>query len=85
MSHDKVLDKVQAIIRELFDDSEIIINDTTTSMDVNGWDSFETINVFVTLEEEFGIRFKMKEISCIQNIGELVECIIYHLNERHHQ
>lgn len=36
-------------------------------------------------EEEFGIRFKMKEISCIQNIGELVECIIYHLNERHHQ
>lgn len=49
MSHDIVLDKVQAIIRELFDDSEIIINDTTTSMDVNGWDSFETINVFVTL------------------------------------
>ena len=85
MSHDDVLKKVQDVIRELFDDSDIIINDETVSADIDGWDSFETINVFVTLEETFGIRFKMKEIPSIQNIGELVDCIISHLSERHHQ
>lgn len=81
MNRKDALNIVQKVIQELFNNSEIIITDSTVSSDVDGWDSFETINVFVTLEDEFGIHFDLKEISCIKNVGELVDCILFHLNE----
>lgn len=46
-----------------------------TAKDVQGWDSFNHINLIVALEEAFSIVFTSPEITSMQNVGDLVEIL----------
>ena len=59
----------------MFDDDSIVINDRTTSNDIEEWDSIEHINLIGAVEDEFSMRFKMKEVSGMKNVGEMVDII----------
>lgn len=75
MTKETILKKIEKNVRELFMDDSINVTMETVSTDVEGWDSFEHINLLVNLEEEFGIKFEMEEVIKIKNIGGLVELI----------
>ena len=53
----------------------VYINDRTTSNDIEEWDSIEHINLIGAVEDEFSMRFKMKEVSGMKNVGEMVDII----------
>ena len=48
---------------EVFADDSIVLHDTTTAADVDGWDSLMHINIVIAVEKHFGIRFATAEIS----------------------
>ncbi len=68
----KVLDKV---FQDVFDDPKIHVNDGTTADDIDAWDSLEHINLIAAVEKKFKVRFKMKEVSTMKNVGEMVDII----------
>ncbi|HED65210.1 MAG TPA: acyl carrier protein [Planctomycetes bacterium] len=74
-----LLGTMQEILRDLFDDDELIVTRETTADDVGGWDSLAHINLIVALEDEFGVRFATAEISSLkdegQNVGALLDLI----------
>ncbi len=39
------------------------------------WDSLEHINLIGAVEQEFKMRFKMKEVSSMKNVGEMMSII----------
>ena len=59
----------------LFDDDKIVVNANTTSSDIEDWDSLEHINLIVAIENDFGIKFGMNEVTGMKNVGEMVEII----------
>ena len=59
------------IFREVFDDDELEIDDATTAADVEGWDSLAHINLVVAIESGFGVSFAVKEITALENVGDL--------------
>ena len=75
MSEQAIYDRLNEVFRDVFDDDEITVNEDTTADDIEDWDSLEHINLISAVEDEFGIRFKMGEVSSMKNVGEMVEII----------
>ena len=75
MSEQEILNAVQDIFRDNFDDDTLEITRSTCADDIEDWDSLEHINLISAVEDEFGIRFKMGEVSSMKNVGEMVDII----------
>lgn len=75
MSKEQVLEELTGIFREEFDDEGIVLTEETTSEDIEEWDSLEHINLIVAVEEHFGIKFSMNEVTGMKNVGAMVEII----------
>lgn len=71
-----IYEKLEIIFRDLFDDDDIKLCDTTTADDIEDWDSLEHINLIAAVENEFSVKFAMKEVSTMKNVGEMVDIII---------
>jgi acyl carrier protein len=71
----EIYSRLTAILREVFDNDELVATPELTALDVEGWDSLGNVNLFLAIEEELGVRFSAGEIGEIQNVGQLVELI----------
>jgi acyl carrier protein len=75
----ELLDQVKAVIRDVFGDDDIVLTETSTAGDVDGWDSLMHLNVVIALEKRFGVRFSTAEISLLkeegQNLGTILALI----------
>ncbi|HPZ10254.1 MAG TPA: acyl carrier protein [Candidatus Eremiobacteraeota bacterium] len=70
-----IFDDLNSIFREVFDDDTIEVNDSTTADDVDGWDSLSHVNLIVTIEQRFKIKFGTKELLTFKNVGDLRRAI----------
>jgi acyl carrier protein len=60
------------ILRDTFDNDDLVAAPTMTAAQVEGWDSMGNVRLFLSIEQEFGVRFNASEIGGIKNVGELV-------------
>lgn len=75
MSREEVFDIVQDIFRDVFDDDELEIVDSSNAEDIEDWDSLEHINLVINMEKKFNLKFNLKEVGELQNVGEMVDLI----------
>ena len=78
MNQSQILEQTADIIRDVIDplnDKNLTIDTRTTADQVDGWDSFNHINIVVALEQHFSVKFKTAEIESLRNVGELVALI----------
>jgi len=75
MQDDEILNQLQIIFQEVFEDDAIMINLNTTAEDINTWDSLNHINLVVSAEKLFDIRLALGEIAELQNVGDFVHTI----------
>ena len=75
MNKNEIVTRLTAVFRDVFDDDSIVINENTTANDIDDWDSIEHINLIGAVEDEFGMRFKMREVSGMKNVGEMINII----------
>lgn len=47
------------------------ITDSTLAAEVPGWDSLNHVNVMLSVEKHFGIRFRSMEVLRLTNVGDL--------------
>lgn len=73
--NNNIINRLIEVFRDVFDDDSITISPATTSADIEDWDSIEHINLIGAVEDEFGLRFKMKEVSGMKNVGEMISII----------
>jgi acyl carrier protein len=71
-----ILAEMTVVFRQVFDDPGLVISPETTANDVPGWDSFSHVNLMITVEHHFKIKFTDKEIASFKNVGELVASIM---------
>ena len=71
----EIYERLNEVFRDIFDDDEITVNPNTTAKDIEDWDSLEHIRLIAAVEREFGMRFKMGEVSTMKNVGEMASII----------
>lgn len=72
---DEIFDRLNKVFRDFFDDEEIELEEKTTAEDIDDWDSLNHITLMAAVEDEFGIRLSMGEVSGLKNVGELARAI----------
>lgn len=75
MDREEIYGKLTAVFRDVFDDEGIEIEDETTAADIDGWDSLTHIALLSAVEDEFGIRFDMRAVQSLKNVGDMADLI----------
>lgn len=81
MTREEVFNSVQDILRDIFDEDDLVISDATTAMDIEDWDSLNHINIVSAMEKEFGIRFALGELQGLKDIGATIDLIMKKLQQ----
>ncbi len=81
MTKNEVFERITAIFREEFDDDSLIIVDETNAEDIEDWDSLAQVELVMTMEKEFQMKFNIQEIKTLKNVGEMADLILRKANE----
>ena len=76
MTREEVFERLTEVFRNVFDDDTIELSETTTSKDIEDWDSFEHINLIVAVEKEFSFKVPMGKVTTMKDVGEMVDIIL---------
>lgn len=76
MTREKATEMINNIFRNNFYDDSIVVTEQTTAEDIPDWDSLEHINLINEIEKQFKMQFKMKEITGMENVGEMINIIL---------
>lgn len=68
-------ERLNEVFQNVFDDDDIVVDRDTTADDIDDWDSLEHIRLIAAVEREFGVKFSMKEVSSMKNVGEMIDII----------
>ena len=63
------------IFQDILDVKEGTVSLSTTSSDIDEWDSVATVNIIVALEDEFGIKFKLEDIQTLNTVKDFVDLV----------
>lgn len=75
MEREKILQKFKDILIKVLEHDNFEITDNLVAADVAGWDSLTHMVIITTIEEEFGVKFRLKELNKLKNAGTLIELI----------
>lgn len=75
MSREEIFERLNKVFRDVFDNDDIEVTDQTVSADIEGWDSLTHIGLIVSVEQNFGIKFSMGEVSAMKNVGAMADII----------
>jgi len=68
-------EKLQLILSSVLKFDKLIIEDSLSATDLDGWDSLTHMVIITEIEKYFNIRFKLKELNKLTNIGNLISLI----------
>ena len=75
MEREEIFSALQEIFEGLFGEGVPTLTDETTAQDVDGWDSLMHITMISEVENRFDMKFTMKDVIGMQNVGEMVDLI----------
>lgn len=75
MSYEEVKTRLNKVFCKVFKDDSIVITDETTAKDIDKWDSLTHLTLVSDTEDEFGIKFKLKELIAMKTVGDFMKCI----------
>jgi len=76
MTREEVFNGVQDIFRDIFDEDDMVIENSTSSDDVEDWDSLNHINLVSAIEKEFKIKFSLRELMTLKDVGAIINLIV---------
>lgn len=74
MTRQEIFEKLNEIFSDVFDE-DITVTAETTSADIEDWDSLTHITLISEVEDTFGIKFSMKDVLGMKNVGEMIDII----------
>ena len=76
MTHEELMQEIQEIFRDNFDDDSLVITRETTAEDIEDWDSLEQINLLTAMEKKFGVKFTLDDVRGLENVGDMADLIL---------
>ena len=71
----EIFERLNEVFRDVFDDDSLTVTETTTAADIEDWDSLSHITLVSAVEDEFHMKFSMKEVVEMKNVGEMASIV----------
>jgi acyl carrier protein len=75
METNEIASRLTPIFRDVFSDEALVVSEGMTAADVAAWDSLSNINMIIAVEKAFGVKFSIKDVRNLKNVGELLHLI----------
>ncbi len=75
MNRTEVSAQLTRIFRDVLQREDLVLASEDTPRDVDGWDSFNHVEILFRAEELFGITLSSREIDSLRCFGEMVAAI----------
>lgn len=80
MSKEEVMLKMNDILRDIFEDENINIDNSTTTKDIEGWDSICKMMFAGEVQNAFNIKLSAKDLLALNEFGPFADAILEKLN-----
>ena len=74
MTRQEIFEKLNEVFSDVFDE-ELTVTAETTAADIEDWDSLTHITLISEVEDAFDIKFSMKDVLGMKNVGEMADII----------
>ena len=64
--------RIQNVFREVLEDEDFVLDRTLKREDLEGWDSLTHIQLVLSLEKEFGVKFTTQQITKMQSVEDII-------------
>jgi acyl carrier protein len=81
MERTTITEKITPVFRKVLNESSLEITDQLSASDVDNWDSLSHMLLISEIESAFNIKFKLKELNKMKNVGDLISIISTKLEE----
>lgn len=78
MTREQIIEKLLPMVREVFDNPTLVIDESMSPDNVDGWTSLAFMQLLAKVEETFGVKFKIFELVGIHTLGDLMAAIEKH-------
>ena len=75
MDKEKILQELQPIFHDVFDDESIVVTNSTNAKQIEDWDSLAQIRLVVAIEKHFSIKFNFGELQDLNDVGDMIDVI----------
>ncbi len=76
MERNAIIEKITPVFRKVLNNPTIVIVDELSANNVDNWDSLSHMLLISEIEAVLAIRFKLKELNKMKNVGDLISIII---------
>lgn len=80
MEREQIVERIRTTLTDVLGHASFEMRDDLTAADVEGWDSLTHMTVITRIESAFGVKFKLKEVNKLKNMGSLIDLITAKLN-----
>ena len=75
VEQNEIIEKIRVILIALLKHENFEMKRELAASDVDGWDSLSHMIIITEIEKCFGIKFKLKELNKLNNMGNLLDLV----------
>jgi acyl carrier protein len=75
MERSEIEKKMTEVLTSVLKHQNFEIRDDLIAAEVEGWDSLNHMVIISEIEEKFDIKFKLRDLNKLKNMGSLIELI----------
>ena len=75
MEKSEISQKMIEVLTSILKHQNFEIRDDLVASEVEGWDSLNHMTIISGIEEKFDIKFKLRELNKLRNMGTLIELV----------
>jgi acyl carrier protein len=75
MEEQDITVKLESVFQRVLERNDITITREMTAHDVENWDSLRHVQLVTRVEEAFDVKFKLREVLGLKNVGDLIDLI----------
>lgn len=76
MERAEIASKLTTVFRMVFNNDSLVLCNELTANDVDQWDSLSHMLLITEIENAFSIKFKLKDLNKMHDVGDMIDSII---------